>query len=161
MNYSFKYSEKEFKKAMRESYDDSKRMMFDLILTIVLLSYGIYLTVTSLYEVFSAVIIVISVMYLFLIFSKYFIVPSIAFKRDPKFSEVYELSFLENEIVFKAGNMKSTIPWNYYVGIKETNEFIFLKYGKKRATFIPKRIFRGNEEIKEFIDLVKSKINKF
>ncbi|MFC4777324.1 YcxB family protein [Paenibacillus sp. GCM10023252] len=158
MHFGFKYSKEEYVKAMRESYDDSK--FIDLLVAVGLLSLGIYLSFTDSYELFSAIFIVISLVYIFMIFSKYFILPTIVYNREPKFKEDYELSFLENEILFKAGAMNSTIPWSYYFDYKQSKDFIFLKYAKERYTVIPKRIFKNDEEAKEFIDLLKIKMVK-
>jgi hypothetical protein len=57
---------------------------------------------------------------------------TIIFRREPKFKETYYLSFLDEEIVFKAGNLRYTI--------------------------IPKRVFQGEEEIKEFKNFIKIKV---
>ncbi|WP_227872413.1 YcxB family protein [Paenibacillus albus] len=63
-------------------------------------------------------------------------------------------------MIFNAGDINSTISWDYYKEIKESKEFIFLKYGKELHTIIPKRVFRNKEELNEFKSLIKSKINK-
>jgi hypothetical protein len=160
MNITFKYTEREFRLAMNQSHGDSKRIVIDLIIAIVLFAFGLYLFTSKSYEFYSGFIIAISLLLLFVIIARNYIVPKLIFTREPKYKEEYELSFLEEEITFTAGNMKSILPWNHYIGMKETNDFIFLLYGKKRYTIIPKRVFQGQEEMKRFIDLVMSKINK-
>lgn len=112
------------------------------------------------YELFSAFLIVISLLYIFVLIARIYIVPTLAFRREPKFKEEYSLSFLEDEINFISGSLKSTLPWNYYIGMKESKDFIYLIYGKKRYTIISKRVFMGNEEMNEFKELIRSKINK-
>jgi len=158
MNLSFTYSKSEFTRAMRQSYDDRKRIVFDLLLSVAVIFYGIYEISSARYEIFSAFIIVLAALYLFVIFAKYFIAPSVIYKKNPQFKEEIELAFLPDEIHFKAGAAKSTLPWSAYRGLKETKEFIFLQAGKNQATYIPKRIFKNSDDMNAFMTMVRFKV---
>jgi hypothetical protein len=47
---NFKYTEKEFRSAMLQSHNDSKRILIDLFLTFALFVFGIYLLIIDVYN---------------------------------------------------------------------------------------------------------------
>lgn len=159
MKFTFKYTESEFKMAINQSHGDSNRIIFDVVLSIVMLAYGIYLSLSKSPGLLSIILVVISLLYLFVLFARNFIVPALVFRKEPKYREEYTLSFKDDEIIFTTGTLKSTLKWDFYTGMKESKDFIFLIYGKKLFTIIPKRIFKGMEEMNEFKELVRSKIS--
>jgi hypothetical protein len=160
MKLVFKYSEKEFIRAMNQSYGDSKRILVDSIIGIALLVFGIYQYMNGANEFFTAFLIIISILFLFILLARVVIVPRVIYKREPKYKEEYQLEFAEDEIHFTAGALKSSIPWSFYKAMKETKEFIYLVYSKRGFAIIPKRIFRTEEEISTFRSLITRKISK-
>ncbi|MCM3626246.1 YcxB family protein [Paenibacillus glycanilyticus] len=158
MKLNFKYSEREFIRGMNQSNGDSKRLLVDFIITLALLGFGIYLYVNGSNGLLVAFLIVISIVSMFIMFARLIIVPRVIFRKEPKYKEEYELEFLEEEIRFTAGALKSSIPWSFYKKIKETKEFIYLVYSKRGFAIIPKRVFDTPEGMKNFLSLISSKI---
>ncbi|MGG1516928.1 YcxB family protein [Paenibacillus oryzisoli] len=159
MKITYKYSEREFTTAMNQIHN-FKRVIFDIVVAVALLVYGLYSLKTDTNQLFAAFIVVISILFFFIIFTRMVVVPRVVFRREPKYKEEYILTFNEDEILFSAGSLKSTIQWDYYKRIKETKDFIYLIYGTRSYSIIPKRAFQNNEEKNEFIKLITAKINK-
>ncbi|WP_433944923.1 YcxB family protein [Paenibacillus sp. SN-8-1] len=157
MHVTFKYSEREFISAMKQIHN-SKRIVFDFVLAIALFSYGVYSLMSDSNDILDTILVVISLIFLFISVAKLFIVPRMAFRREPKFKEEYHLLFNDDGILFKAGGINSNITWDYYNGIKETKDFIYLYYGKRGYSIIPKRAFENNEEVNKFLTMLRSKI---
>jgi hypothetical protein len=159
MKLTYKYSEREFRAAMNQNLN-MKRLVFDVIVAIGLLVYGLYLLTINSDELLAAFMVVISILFVFILLARIFIVPRVVFRREPKYKEEYELIFNEDEILFTAGGLNSTIQWDFYKSIKETKDFIYLMYAKNGYSIIPKRTFNNNEERDRFLKLIRSKIIK-
>ncbi|SFS77289.1 YcxB family protein [Paenibacillus sp. BC26] len=159
MKINFMYSEREIISAINQNLN-LKELIFSVLIAAALLVYGIFQLMSGSTRIFDVFILLISILFFFIVFVRIIVVPRIVFKRQPKFKEEYVLSFNEENIIFNAGDINSTISWDFYKEIKESKEFIFLKYGKELHTIIPKRVFRNKEELNEFKTLIKSKINK-
>ncbi|MDQ6418004.1 YcxB family protein [Paenibacillus sp. LHD-117] len=158
MKLSFKYSEREFVRAMNQANGDSKRLIVDFIIAIALLFYGLYLYINGSNEIFYSFIIVISIIFIFILFARMLIVPKLVFRKEPKYKEEYNLELNDENILFSAGALKSTIQWDFYKEIKETKDFIYLKYSKRGFAIIPKRVFNSSTELEMFKQKIYSKI---
>ncbi|MFD0675176.1 hypothetical protein [Cohnella sp. GCM10027633] len=122
MKLKYKYSEREFIQAMNQSSRDTRRWYVDFIIAILLLAYGIYTYMDGSNGFIVSFLIVISVSIIVAMFIRMVILPRVLFKREPKYKEEYELEFLEDEIRFTAGALKSSIPWSFYNDYKETKD---------------------------------------
>lgn len=160
MDISFRYTAREYTSGINQFQDNTKRIVFDLILSICLLIYGVYRINSSANVIFSVFLIVAALFYIFILILAKYIIPKLRFNREPKFQEEYFLSFQDEEINFIAGKLRSALSWDYYIDVKESKDFFFLVYGKNRYTIIPKRVFKDLDELNIFKDLVRSKINK-
>ncbi|KIL34386.1 hypothetical protein SD71_20400 [Cohnella kolymensis] len=159
IDLKFKYSEQEFKSAMIQSHGDTKRIAFDLLIVTLLFAYGIYLLANDQYGFFSSFMILVSLLYVFVIIARNYIVPVMLFRKEPKYRKEYFLSFSDDGIVFNAGSINANLDWDYYNGMKETKDFVMLTYGKRGQTIIPKRVFT-DEQLKQFKQLVREKVIK-
>ncbi|WEK56049.1 MAG: YcxB family protein [Candidatus Cohnella colombiensis] len=158
MKLSFKYSEREFIKAMNQSDGEYKHIIPVSLIAVALLVYGINQYMNGSNTIFVASIIVIPIILMFVLIARFIIVPRIVFRKEPKYKEEYQLEFLEDEILFTAGALKSSIPWSFYKQVNETKEFMYLKYSRRGFAIIPKRIFKNEEETGKFRSLISRKI---
>ena len=80
------------------------------------------------------------------------------FRRNPKFREAYRLTFTDEGLYFRAGEMESRLGWGFYTGVWETADFYYLVYGKDMFSLVPKRAFRGRRQEAAFRELLRSKL---
>ena len=82
----------------------------------------------------------------------------IAFRRDPKFREPYQLTFDEDGIRFETLTIDSRIDWSHFSQVLEDGQLFLLVYGKWMYSVVPKRTFSGAEEIDAFRTLLRQHI---
>jgi hypothetical protein len=80
------------------------------------------------------------------------------FRRDPKMSETYHLTFSSNGIEFRTESINSRIEWSFYRSVLEDDEVFLLVYGAWMYTVIPRRAFGGASEFEGFRRLVLEKL---
>lgn len=86
------------------------------------------------------------------------VLPRMYFRRNPKFSDPYRLTFSEDGIAFSSKGVESRFGWDFYTGVWETADFYFLVYGKDLFSLLPKRVFRGPRQEAAFRDLLRRKL---
>jgi hypothetical protein len=82
----------------------------------------------------------------------------VAFKANPKFRERYALRFGEEGIHFKTATIDSTLKWDHYHALLESDRVFVLVYGKRMYTVVPKSAFPDPSRVDEFRELVKRKL---
>jgi hypothetical protein len=85
----------------------------------------------------------------------------IFFKRNPKFRGEYILTFRPEGLHFKTTAIDSTLGWSYYDKILEDSVVFLLSYGKNMCTVIPKRVFKDEDEMNRFRNLIQTKITNY
>ena len=95
---------------------------------------------------------------LLIVFMALFVIPHIAFHREPKFRGEYLLKFTESGIEFKTTGIDSKLEWSFYNRLIEDADTFLLIYGKSAFAAIPKRVFADKDEEEAFRALVASKM---
>lgn len=80
------------------------------------------------------------------------------FARNPKFRELNQISFGEEEIHFRTTSIDSKLKWDLYDGVLENEQLILLTYGGQMYSVIPKRCFKDPGSLEAFRSLVSSKV---
>lgn len=160
---SIKYynNQKEFTEAMNLYYSKTQKRLFDIVLGLVLslISIPLFLFIEPSYS-FIFLFCVGLFLFLFSLF-KGSIYSKIRFLKDKKFNDEYEINFNDQGIQFKTVSINSEIKWDFYSKVWETQKFFFLFYGKELFSLLPKRAFQNNENVIEFRELIKRKINDY
>lgn len=75
----------------------------------------------------------------------------------------HPISFEANAEILqiKTINSESSIQWQLYTKAVETKNLFMLYQGKRLFYILPKRAFSSNEQVEEFRELVRTKIEKF
>jgi len=80
------------------------------------------------------------------------------FKHNPKFSETYHLVLDQAGIQFRTKSLDSRISWDHYTQVLESDHLWLLVYGTRMYSVIPKRVFKGDDEMARFRSLVTQNI---
>lgn len=67
----------------------------------------------------------------------------------------------EDKLKIQTINCESSIRWQLYIKAIETKNIFMLYQAKALFNIIPKRAFNSDEELDEFRELVRTKIEKF
>ena len=84
----------------------------------------------------------------------------LAFKRDPKYRELYEITFSENGLHYTTPTIDSNIAWSFYHSLLEDDELFLLVYGNWMYSVIPKRAFSDIAELNAFRELANARIGQ-
>ena len=82
----------------------------------------------------------------------------IDFRMNPKFRNEYELTLTKENLRFRTASIDSTLSWDLYSGVIETEEVFILTIGGRMSTVIPKRAFPNNEQIQEVRQLLSAAV---
>ena len=78
-------------------------------------------------------------------------------EREPLFRSEQTLSFDEQGIAFRMGQIESNLPWTYYESWLESTAGFLLVYGET-FNYFPKRVFSDEATLKRFREMVAKKI---
>jgi hypothetical protein len=80
------------------------------------------------------------------------------FRKNPKFSETYHLTFGETGMHFLTNTIDARISWEQYTNVLEDARLWLLVYGHRMYSVIPKRAFKDNDEVECFKALITGHI---
>ena len=151
---TFKYTQAEYVKADRLYLIASKTISKTsiVVLAIFLPASLLYLFLSS-FSVLGIIAAAIGVIAVMVGSSLYFYIPSYKFKITSKFHEEYTLTFSNSGITFKTPSIDSTLKWDVYSEIWESNDFYFLLQAPRMYTLIPKRVFGSPVEMRMFEEI--------
>ncbi len=85
----------------------------------------------------------------------------LSFKRNRKFRDEYTVTFTPEGLQFKTVSIDSNIAWSLYDSAVEDSMIFLLNSGKSIYSVIPKRAFKGEDEISRFRMMVQAAIPKY
>ena len=160
-NLKFRYDSQEYEEAMRLHFSTVIKLKRDIIIGFLLLIFGLFCLYYFEYSFIWILDIFLSIVLLLISFSAYYIIPKLAFNRDPKLKDEYNLIFNDDEISFNTDKLNSKLEWKIYDKVLENTKFFLIYWGKYTFTVIPKRVFQDQSEINNFRDLLKQKISSY
>lgn len=88
------------------------------------------------------------------------IIPTIAFRRQPKVRDDYSLSFSPQGIHFQTAHVDSDLKWSMYTSALVDAHSFILYYGSQQFTVIPKRVFQDVSQRQTFEKLLVQNVSK-
>jgi hypothetical protein len=159
VSLQFRYSKEEYVAAVREYYHSFHSKMSALI-CLGLITIGLAALFLSEDAYISSFLISVGVFGLLIFCLNYFIGPQRVYDRNPKLWEEYALEFSDAGVLFKSKDIDSVLQWSLYHGVRETDRFYYLIYGKDSFTLVPKRVFTSREQEYAFRSLVKEHVDR-
>jgi hypothetical protein len=154
---SFSFTEDEYVKASRTFYAGRYDAVFSLYLSVGVFMAGLLLAWLAADPYFGGSILVLGLVLLIRRFQWRWTLRR-QFRRNPKFSDEYRLTFSDEGIRYRSKAVDSKIGWDFYSGVWETRDFYFLVYGKDLFSLLPKRAFRGPHHEAAFRELLRRKL---
>jgi hypothetical protein len=154
INVSFRYAESDYVRALRAHYASHLRLRLDLVVIVVLLGIGGYFWQTPSLHWHGLACIVIAGAFVLLLVAAFMVIPSLAFRREPKFRDDYSLTFSPEGIHFRTAHIDSRLQWSMYSRALVDAHSYVLYYGTRQFTVIPKRVFQSVEQQQAFDQLL-------
>ncbi len=132
----FRYSREEYVTAVREYYG-AYHSKVSALMCGALVVMGFLIALWSDDPYISSFLISIGVFGLIIFSLNYFRGPQRIYDRNPKLREEYSLEFTDDGVLFRSRDIDSALQWNLYSGVRETERFYYLIYGKDSFSLIP------------------------
>jgi YcxB-like protein len=160
IHLTFRYTERDYIRALRSHYATYLNLPLDIPITIAVATIGIYLlnSPTSYWIGFTCI--TLSSLFALLLIAAFTIIPSLAFRNEPKFRDDYSLTFSPEGIHFRTAHIDSQLQWNLYSSVLIGPHSYLLYYGTRQFTTIPTRIFQSLEQQQEFEQMLMKYVPK-
>ncbi|HEY0385674.1 MAG TPA: YcxB family protein [Pyrinomonadaceae bacterium] len=148
VDLQFKYSESEYVRAARFYLQKTYHTRFNILIALLVTCAGVALWALESDSVLGYVFTFLGAILLLLHCRTYFL-PQRWYARNPKLHDEYHIQFSDEGLLFRTKDIDSSIKWDFYRDVWETEQFYFLVYGKDAFSVIPKRAFK--DEIEEHL----------
>jgi hypothetical protein len=159
INVSFKYTERDYVRALRSHYTSHLRLRLDIAVTILLGSIGIYFWRLPNRHWLGVICVVMAIAFGLLLITAFTVIPPLAFRRSPKFRDEYSLTFSPEGIHFRTARIDSQLQWSIYSNALIDPHSYILYYGSRQFTVLPKRVFQNVEQQQAFEQLLMHHIS--
>jgi hypothetical protein len=158
VDLQFQYSEKEYVQAAQFYLRKTYHTRFNIAVGLLVANAGLMFWFLDLDPTLGYIFTFLGALLLLIYCRAYFALPRQWYERNPKLHEEYHLQFSDEEIVFRSKDVVSTIKWDFYRDVWETDQFYFLLYGKDTFSLIPKRAFAGDWQERTFKHMLEQHI---
>jgi YcxB-like protein len=159
INLSFRYAERDYVRALRAHYASHLRLRLDIAVTVFLAGSGVYLWRSPSGHWLGLACIVIAIAFGLMLVAAFTIIPSLAFRREPKFRDDYSLTFSPEGIHFCTAHIDSQLQWSIYSRVLIDAHSYILYYGSRQFTVLPKRVFQSVEQQQAFEQLLTDHVS--
>jgi hypothetical protein len=155
---NFRYAETDYVRAMRAHYASRLRLPLDIAVVVVAAALGAY-ELRSGSRGFGLAMLALSGLFALMLVAAFAVIPTIAFRREPKFRDDYTLTFSTQGIRFQTAHIDSNLQWSLYTrALVDAHSFV-LYYGSQQFTVIPKRVFQDTAQREAFETLLAHNIS--
>lgn len=154
----FRYTERDYVKAMRAHYASRLRLWLDIPAIAAGVFGGFFLWNYPSQRWLSVVLMGSSAILSLMLIAAFLVIPTLAFRREPKFRDEYSLTFSQESIHFKTEHIDSVLQWNMYSGALIDAHSYVLYYGTGLFSVIPKRAFENADQQRAFKELLAQHI---
>jgi len=155
---SFRYLQSDIVKAWRAHFASRLRLWLDIPAVVLLAASGIYSLRFPGWQWVSLACLVGSGALALILVAALVIIPSMIFRREPKFRDEYSLTFSPEGIHFSTVHIDSKLSWSMYSRALVDARSYVLYYGSTQFTVIPKRVFQSTEQREAFEELLAQNV---
>jgi hypothetical protein len=160
VHLSFRYSEKDYVRAMRAHLKSRLRLKVDIVVIVLAAGFGFYEWHSLDSPWWGISLVFVSAVLALVLAVGFGIVPKVVFRTEPKFRDEYSLAFSGDGIHFQTAHIDSQLEWSIYNrALIDAHSFV-LYHGGRSFTVIPKRVFEAPEHLATFERLISEKIPK-
>jgi hypothetical protein len=159
VNLSFRYAEQDYVRAMRAHYASRLRLPLDIAVIVGLAVLGAYEAWSGSHG-FGITLLCVSGIFALMLVAAFAVIPTIAFRSQPKFRDDYSLSFSPQGIHFQTAHIDSDLKWGMYTSALVDAYSFILYYGSQQFTVVPKRVFQDVSQRQTFEQLLMQNVSK-
>ncbi len=109
---------------------------------------------------FGLTLLCVSGIFALMLVAAFAVIPTIAFRSQPKFRDDYSLSFSPQGIHFQTVHIDSDLKWDMYTSALVDAYSFILYYGSQQFTVVPKRVFQDVSQRQTFEQLLLQNVSK-
>ena len=158
MTIHFGYEKKQVMQALR--YHFISRPEIKTMLIVVNIFALISITLYALHKITPVAFLVSSTLWIILMISFWFIMPSMVYRRAETFQHNFTMHFEENDFTLAHERGSRTWPWESLKNFIESPHFFHLYFDSRSFFLVPKSGCKDGDEIFELRQLLKEKIRK-
>ena len=158
MTIYFDYNKSMVLQALRYHFISRREIRFMIILVNVfaILSFVLYmLKYISPFAFFVG-----ALLWIILMISFWFLMPSVIYKRTATFKDKFSMQFEENQFTLSHERGSRSWPWNSLSSYMESPNFFHLYFDTRSFFLVPKSGCKDDDEVYELRQLIKSKVKK-
>lgn len=159
VNLSFRYVEQDYVRAMRAHYASRLRLPLDVAVIVGSVGIGAY-EWRSGSQGFGITLLCVSGIFALMLIAAFAVIPTVAFRRQPKFRDDYSLSFSPQGVHFQTAHIDSNLKWSMYTSVLIDAYSFILYCGSQQFTVVPKRVFQDVSQRQTFEKLLKQNVSK-
>lgn len=144
--------------AGRVYYSRGIMAKIDKVVAGLLFAFGVWMTHTAGVQWWTVIWFVLAPLEWFDLLSLTPLRVYVAFRRNPKFAEPYDITFEESGIHFQTPSIDSRIAWSHFADVAESSRVFLLVSGKAMYSVIPKWAVGDAPRIDALRDMLKSHI---
>jgi hypothetical protein len=158
VSLSFRYTESEYRDAVRRHFSRVLKPRRDLAAAIIGLCAGSAMLVTHVGPAWIAgALLAVAVILLLVVAVALLWMPGYWWRSQPRLRDDFHLVFSDTGIVFRSGTIDSKIGWNHYDRVVADERWYFLYYGAG-FTALPRRAFADDAAEHRFVALTGAHI---
>jgi len=154
----FSYDKSQVMQALRYHFISRReiRIMIILVNVFAIASFTLYFF----HKISPYALLTGSVLWIVLMISFWFVMPSMVYKRAATFKDKFSMDFTEEGFTLGHERGSRTWPWKALSTFMETPNFFHLYFDSRSFFLIPKSGCKDKEEVAELRGLLRSKIKK-
>lgn len=160
MRINFRYSEDEYVEAVQMYYFKNIVLRIYILAASILACFGLYYLFINIHPLLGLILVILGVFIYAVSIYIIMINPRKFYKSQPQLKAELYFTFMEDGVLFQLKDDIKELAWDYYSNYIENKKYIYLIYGKKLFTIIPKRTFNSDTKIKKLKVLLKNNIRK-
>ncbi len=160
IDLSFRYSAKDYVRAVRQHQGSRFRLTFDVAFAVVLATIGAILWAYPHLYWLGVACVALAAFFILILIAALTVIPHIVFRREPKFRDEYSMSFSSDGIHFRTAYIDSMLQWSLYSRAIIDDHSYLLYYSRRQFTIIPKRVFENAAQEQAFDQLLRQHISR-
>jgi hypothetical protein len=160
VNLQFRYSERDYVRALRAHYASRLRLRFDFAAVLIGIAVGAYTWRSPDLHWISVACLTGSIVLALVLIVGFAVVPPLVFRSQSKFRDDYSLAFSPENIHFRTAHIDSVLEWSLYSRALIDAHSYILYYGSRQFTVIPKRAFESVEQQLAFEKMLSERVSQ-
>jgi YcxB-like protein len=150
----FSYQPGEYVRALRRVQISKLRALRDAVIAASVVGLAAFLWISEGYSWVVGMMLVSILFFGLLLGFGVFVLPALVSRSQPKLREPYILRFSDEGVHFRTTGIDSNLSWSLYSSWREDSDFVYLFYGPRHVTILPRRAFSNTDDEALFLRLI-------